>query len=85
MNFKEILEAWIISFNPNEKEKQLAELRYGICNECPSRTGAFGVAVCSECGCPITKKIFTNTHNPCPLGKWEEIDTPFMKKKKTLI
>lgn len=85
MNFKEILRAWIISFNPNEAEKQIAELRYEICDKCPSRNGIFGVAVCKECGCPIAKKIFTNTYNPCPLGKWGETDTPYIKKEKTLM
>ena len=85
MNFKQIIEAWIISFNPTSQEKELAEARGKICDECPSKAFILNVAGCKECGCPIGKKIFTNDYNPCPLSKWEEIDKPFFKRKTTLV
>jgi len=92
LNFKQIIEAWIIAGNPTEAQRQLAEVRGAICDECPSKKSLFEnkkwSEVCSECGCPIAKKIFTNDYNPCPLKKWEEVDTPFYpntKKKKTLF
>jgi hypothetical protein len=39
--------------------------------------------ICEECGCPISKKIFTPKFNACPLKKWEEVDTPYLKQKKS--
>lgn len=86
-NIKKIIEAWIISFNPTEKEKELAEKRANICKECPSQKFKLGVPVCGECGCPIAKKIFTNEPDACDLHKWKEIDEGYfvVKKDKTLI
>jgi hypothetical protein len=84
MNFKTIFEAWIIANNPTEKQKELAELRYEVCEKCPSKK-TIVVEICGECGCPISKKIFTNEYNPCSLLKWGEVDEPFMKRKKTLV
>jgi len=41
--------------------------------------------VCGECGCPITKKIFSNDFNDCPLKKWEEVDTTYQTFKPKSI
>lgn len=87
MNIKQIIEAWTIAINPNERELLLAKERVKICDVCESKTMII-VPVCSECGCPIGKKIFTNALNPCPLKKWEEIDVKYFPKdkiKKTLL
>lgn len=81
MNFKEIINAWIISFNPTEDQKKLAELRGKVCDECPSKV----MGICGECGCPIGKKIFTDTYNPCPLFKWNDIDLPYFGERKKNI
>ena len=83
MNFKEIIEAWTISFKPSPEQKLLAEKRGEICDECPSKipnNKLFKFPVCKECGCPIGKKIFTNEINPCPLKKWEDIDVEYFNK-----
>lgn len=87
MNLKQIIEAWAISFNPSQKQKEMADDRLKICAECPSRKKLLGVDMCEECGCPLTKKIFTNTPNPCPLEKWGEVDKKYFKEKtkKTLL
>jgi hypothetical protein len=86
MNFKQIIEAWIIAGNPTHIQKELAEARGKICDECPSKliiTEKLKIGtICSECGCPIGKKVFTNDINPCPLGKWEDIDDKFFPKRK---
>ena len=37
MNFKEIIEAWIIAGNPTYAQKELAEKRGTICDDCPSK------------------------------------------------
>jgi len=86
MNLTEIIEAWSISFHPNEKQKELAKLRGEVCLKCPSRKKII-VDICSECGCPISKKIFTNEYNPCPLKKWGQVDEGLIsnKENKTLL
>lgn len=84
MNFREIIDAWIISFNPTDQQKHLAELRCKICDECLSKKHMGNLAYCGECGCPIGKKIFTNSSNPCDLKKWDKVDEPYFKKNKTL-
>jgi hypothetical protein len=78
----EIVGAWITSFNPDENEKKLAENRYSICFTCPNRVKKLGIEVCNKCGCPLSKKIFTQKLNDsCPLGKWDEVDAQFQKTK----
>ena len=54
--------------------------RLNIFEECPSLEQRFKqikkltISFCGECGCPISKKIFSNKFNPCPLGKWKDVD-----------
>jgi hypothetical protein len=91
--FKEIINAWVIAKNPTTEQKILAEKRYNICDTCPSKktiTSKLEIGVvCGECGCPITKKIFSTEINACPLKKWKEIDDEFhpptQKKVKTFL
>jgi len=85
MNIREIIDAWIIAHNPTDRQKKLAELRGEFCVDCSARTLKLKIPFCDKCGCPISKKIFTNTYNPCPLKKWGEVDKPYMKQKKTLL
>jgi hypothetical protein len=92
MDIKEIINSWIISSNPNEEQKNQANQRGSICEVCPSKkviSRFFKIStVCGECGCPISKKIFSPQHNPCPLKKWEDIDKKYLKvekKTKTLF
>jgi len=82
---KEIVTAWMISFNPTEEEKILAEKRYEICNGCEKRgKNLVGVEVCKACGCPLSKKIFTlKDEDSCPLKKWKEVDIEFRKTKSS--
>ena len=80
---KEIVTAWMISFNPSEDEKILAEKRYEICTSCPNRVTKLGKEVCNACGCPLSKKIFTlKDQDSCPLKKWNDVETEFRKIKK---
>ena len=67
---KEIVEAWAISLNPNEMQKKRAILRYAICTSCEYNKNK----TCSLCGCPLSKKIFSNTIGACDDGKWDKID-----------
>lgn len=85
LDVKTIVNAWVTSFNPSDDERKLAEDRYSICKECPKIKfkKIIQSEVCTECGCPISKKIFTLVDdNTCPLGKWNEVDEEFRKTKK---
>lgn len=76
---KEITGSWWRAANPTEEQSNLAELRLGICKECPSMVESavsFGYK-CGECGCPIGKKIFTDRKNGCPMSKWNNVDKLF--------
>jgi hypothetical protein len=91
--FKEITQAWISAYNPTEKQKELAEARFKICDVCDKKkviTDKLKIGViCDQCGCPISKKVFSSTYNACPLEKWEEVDSVLwgetQKKTKTLL
>jgi hypothetical protein len=91
--FKEIADAWIIAHNPSKEQKILAENRFIICDMCPSKKTLSDIikisTICNECGCPISKKIFTPEFNACPLKKWKEVDDKFhlatQKKAKTVL
>lgn len=84
INPKEIINAWITSFNPSADEKSMAEKREKICLECPSYNTVFKdktwSAFCGECGCPISKKVYTKEYNACPLKKWENVDNDYFSK-----
>jgi len=87
MNIKTIIEAWVIAHNPTEKQKEIAEERAKVCERCDARKKLASIHYCKKCGCPIAKKIFTNSPNPCPLKKWDDVDSQYfkIKKKKTLL
>jgi hypothetical protein len=83
-NFREIFEAWIISKNPTEAQKLMANARLDICKICEYRKETFEGKrwsnICGKCGCPLSKKVFSPLFNPCPIEKWEETDSNYMQK-----
>lgn len=94
INYKEIIKAWIISFNPSPKQEELAKKRLEICLGCTYRkeilNGFEWTAICGDCGCPLNKKIFSQNFSPCTKGKWQEVDSDYLpiletKNKNTLI
>jgi hypothetical protein len=94
INYKEIFDAWKISFKPTSKQEELAKLRLEICLECEFRKevvkGLKWSALCGKCGCPLNKKVFSPNYNPCPLKKWDSVDSSYLepfedKNKNTLI
>lgn len=92
MNLKTIIEAWLISHNPTKEQIELSELRLKICDKCEARKEFIkGIKIfnaCTECGCPVIKKVFTNIYNACPLEKWKEVDLNYFleqKNKKTIL
>lgn len=82
---REIIESWIISFNPNEDQKRLGEKRYEICLGCEhygKSRPVTGDEYCKKCLCPIQKKIFSQQMNDsCPLKKWDAVEEEFRKEK----
>jgi hypothetical protein len=78
-NLFKILEAWETANNPTETEVKIAHLRAEICDTCPSKVEIIKNKswsyVCGECGCPLSKKIYTQYNRQCPLGKWSELDS----------
>lgn len=92
MDVKEILNAWVSSFNPTEMEKKRAEDRFKICTSpCTYLQKSFVFDIkCGACGCPVSRKVYSHKFNPCPLAKWEDVDKKYMKpietkKTKTLF
>lgn len=94
IDYKEIIQAWMTSKNPTEKEQELAEKRLNICLGCDYRReilkGLKWSAYCGDCGCPLHKKVYSNIFNACTQKKWGEIDIEYMtpvydKDKNTLI
>ena len=76
MSIREIIDAWVRSYNPTDEEKKIAEDRLMICQDCPSYQDiTFGKIpkpfyVCKDCGCPIPKKIFAKNKESCPKKIW---------------
>lgn len=91
-----IISAWKIARNPTRTQLALAEKRSKICETCPSKKtitkklGDIGI-ICGECGCPLSKKIFSPKNKECPLNKWDDVEAEYFPKlhvektKKTLF
>ncbi len=66
-----IAKSWIIARDPNPSQRKAADSRIAICNECPHSVKVLGSEVCSKCGCPLSKKIFSpKGPGECPDGRW---------------
>ncbi len=72
----EIAKAWIAAANPTSEQQIIAEYRASVCDACPKKAhdSIINLYYCSECGCPLNKKIFSPVEGPkaCPLAKWEK-------------
>ena len=72
----EIAKAWVAAANPTPEQQEIAEYRASVCDACPKKayTPQIDLYYCSECGCPLSKKIFSPKPGPeaCPLAKWEK-------------
>ena len=88
-NLKTISQAWFDSYFGTNEQKLLAQERLKVCETCPSKKELFKnqnwSVVCSECGCPINKKIFSKKIKECPLDKWEEVDSNSIIFSKKVI
>jgi hypothetical protein len=93
LDFKEIMESWYNKFTHSPELKKLADKRFDICLECPSKQeilkGKEWSLKCSECGCPLMGKIYTpNTYlakgGSCPLEKWKNVENEYIKSFKKI-
>ena len=92
LDFKEISTAWFNKLIHSPQQKTLADDRFDICLECPSKQEIFKgkewSLKCGECGCPLQAKIYTNytykdKNGSCPLNKWNEVEDNFLKNIKS--
>jgi len=87
IDYKEIFEAWKISFNPNHEQESLAKERLDVCLGCDFRKEVLKKvkwsAYCGDCGCPLNKKVFSTMFNPCTQKKWENVDSNYLDVIKT--
>ena len=78
-NLKTISQAWFDSYFGTNEQKLLAQERLKVCDTCPSKEELFKnqnwSVICGECGCPLSKKIFSKKIKECPLNKWNEVDS----------
>jgi hypothetical protein len=84
----EIAKAWLISRNPSPIQTELAKKRYDICVGCKYYNKSrpiTGEEYCTECLCPITKKIFSEKFDACPKHYWLEVEKPYYKTEKTVL
>lgn len=70
LNFIDITNSWIDSYNPTEEQRTLANERKEVCNKCDELQylNIFDIYLCNLCKCPINKKIFST--KKCP--KWQK-------------
>jgi hypothetical protein len=69
MNIVDIGKSWLKAAASSEEEEQLALYRKAICENCPHKIeGKIFEAICDKCGCPLSKKIYSQFG--CPIDKW---------------
>ncbi len=82
IDYKEIFEAWKTSFNHTPEQEKLAQERLNVCLGCEYKKevlkGVKWSAYCSDCGCPLNKKVFSKTFNPCTQKKWVDVDSKYI-------
>jgi len=93
INYKEIFNAWKISFKPTTLQAEVAEKRLDICKGCEFKKEMVynkqWSAICDKCKCPLAKKVFSAEKNPCPVNKWDvlnnQYESVFTTQKRDLI
>ena len=72
----EIFKSWVAAANPTPDQQAIAQYRANVCDSCDKKTYVVAIAsfVCGECGCPLSKKVFSPRpgKEACPLAKWEQ-------------
>ena len=72
----EIFKSWVAAANPTYEQQTIAQYRANVCDSCDKKTHVIAINsfVCGECGCPLSKKVFSPKPGPeaCPLAKWEK-------------
>ena len=79
-DLREIAQSWLIAANPSSLQKEIAQKRYSICLSCEHYRETrviTGDEHCDDCGCPLSKKIFSPKFNACQQQKWLDIDIQY--------
>lgn len=66
---EEIITSWLISYDPNNEQSELAAKRIEICDSCEFKIVRLNIPICSACGCPLSRKVFTPVGS-CIKKKW---------------
>lgn len=68
----DLFQSWVTSFKPSPEKKSLAEYRASVCDGCSLRRehAIFKYPTCGDCGCPLSKKIFSPVPKSCPENLW---------------
>ena len=83
-----IARAWLTSFNPSPEQSELAKKRYDICVGCKYYGKSRPITrdeYCTDCQCPISKKIYSRYLDACPKHYWLEVEKPYFKTKKSIL
>lgn len=83
---KEIAQSWIIAANPTNRQKELAQQRYNICISCKyygKSRPITGEEYCTDCLCPLDKKIFSPKKDACPQKFWSDVEENHFREKST--
>jgi len=97
LDFKEIANSWFNVLSHSPQQKKLADNRFNICLECPSKQeilkGKEWSLKCGECGCPLKAKVYTDytykdKRGSCPLNKWKDVEDEHLntiKANRTIL
>jgi hypothetical protein len=77
---EEIFKSWKIAYNPNDLQTELAIKRMEICDTCDSKKDTPFIH-CGECGCVLSKKIYSPKIGACPKGKWVAVEMKWENEK----
>jgi hypothetical protein len=50
-----------------------------ICDSCEAKE-TNPIIYCKDCGCPLSKKVFTPYMNRCPRAKWNDDERKYFEK-----
>ncbi len=76
----EIFRSWGISYDHTNEQSDLAAARMRICDDC-SFKATKPIIHCTECMCPLQKKVFSPRFGACRIGKWDITDKQYKSKE----
>jgi hypothetical protein len=72
---EEIYKSWVIAASPTKEQEEISKIRLKICQSCDyfRHNNVTNYYYCSDCLCPIGKKIFSPLpgKEACKKEKWD--------------